>query len=689
MRSTSLSALALLLAACTTTAPPADPFLWLEAVDDPKALAWVAEQNERTRRSFTSMPGFEEMRQQALAALSSSSRVPSVHYRGRYLYNLWKDDAHPRGLYRRTTLAELRKPSPTWTTVLDIDAMSQRDGKRWVFKGMACLAPEARRCLVSLSIGGGDAVEIREFDTESLQFVENGFFLAEAKTNVAWIDENTLFLATDFGPGSKTEAGFARIVRRWKRGTPLSSAETVYEGQVSSVSASARRIRTETGNIDLVEESPTFWTRKRFILDGTTLRPLPLPETSLIEGGLRGRLVVGLQHPWKQYAAGSVLLVDPATMAAELVVASTPTSIVQTTSVEVTDKAILVPLLENVRGRLSRYQPGTMGERIAFPDNGALSIVTADDESGDALVLFETFITPPALYLVRAGSTTPEVILSQAPTFDGSRFDVMQQFAVSKDGTRVPYFVVAAKGMQRDGTNPTHIFSYGGFRNALTPSYSGSYESHYGAYGKLWLERGGVFVLANIRGGSEFGPTWHTSVLKENRHKVYEDFEAVAEDLVRTKITSADRLGIEGRSNGGLLTLATMVRRPELYGAVISGAPLADMQRYHLMLAGASWIAEYGDPRIPEEWAYLEEYSPYQNFRAGADYPAVFVYASTRDDRVHPGHARKTVARLQSLGHDVWYYENVEGGHGGSSTNEQLAYRIALSYAHLWRELSE
>jgi prolyl oligopeptidase len=677
----------LLLTAACATAPPSDKYRWLEGVDDPKALAWVAAQNERTRRSFTAMPGFEEMRQQALAALSSSSRVPNVDYHGRYLYNLWKDSDHPRGLYRRTTLDELRKASPVWTTVLDIDAMSQRDGKAWVFKGMNCLPPEERQCFVSLSIGGGDAVEIREFDAEALRFVENGFFLPEAKQNIAWIDGDTVFVGTDFGPNSRTESGYPRIVKRWKRGTPLSSAETIYEGASSSVSSSARRIRTESGNIDLVEESVNFWTRKRFVLDGSTLRPLPIPETSLIEGGVRGRLVIGLQAPWKEYAAGSVLLIDPATMTTELLVASTPTSIVQTTSVSVTEHGIFVPVLENVRGRLLRFKPGQPAETIAFPDNGALSTATTDHDTGDALVLFETFTTPPALYHVKAGSTTPDLILSQQPTFDGSRFEVLQQWATSKDGTRVPYFVVASKGMKRDGTNPTHIFSYGGFRNALTPSYSGSYEPHYGAYGKLWLESGGVFVLANIRGGSEFGPAWHTSVLKENRHKAFEDFEAIAEDLIRTNITSADHLGIEGRSNGGLLTLATMVRRPYLYGAVISGAPLSDMQRYHEMLAGASWIAEYGDPRIPAEWAFLREYSPYQNFRAGAEYPPLFVYASTRDDRVHPGHARKTVALLQEMGHDVWYFENVEGGHGGSSTNEQLAYRIALSYAHLWREL--
>ncbi|HEU5161527.1 MAG TPA: prolyl oligopeptidase family serine peptidase, partial [Thermoanaerobaculia bacterium] len=447
---------------------------------------------------------------------------------------------------------------------------------------------------------------------------------------------------------------------------------------------------------------------------GLGVRRLALPETAEVVDGFRGRLVVRLQDDWQlgegMIRAGSVILVDPAAIrdggrhgreprgidppALELLVEPSASQVVE--EVEVTDGSILVTMLDNVRGRLYRFTPGAAGrasgsnwirEAIPFPENGSVALMTAHHESGDAMVLFESFTTPPTLYHAAPGGGAPLAVAAQDATFDGSRFEVTQQWAISKDGTRIPYFVVAPKGIARDGRNPVHLWSYGGFRSSLTPSYSGSYEQLYGAYGKLWLERGGVFVLANIRGGAEFGPAWHSSVLKENHERIFEDFEAVAEDLVRSGITSAERIGIEGRSNGGLLTLATMIRRPDLYGAVVSGVPLSDMRRYHEMLAGASWIAEYGDPRIPEEWAYLSRYSPYQNLRAGVDYPPVFIFTSTRDDRVHPGHARKTVARLQELGHEVWYYENTEGGHGGSSTNEQLAYRLALTYAHLWREV--
>jgi prolyl oligopeptidase len=345
-----------------------------------------------------------------------------------------------------------------------------------------------------------------------------------------------------------------------------------------------------------------------------------------------------------------------------------------------------------VRGRLYRYEPAENGgwqrRAIPFPDHGSLGVMTVDDEKGDLFVRFETFTTPPALYHVPAADPKPALLMSQEPTFDGGRFEVSQHWATSADGTRVPYFMVARKGLELDGTNPTHIFSYGGFRVPLTPSYSGSYEPLHGAYGKLWLERGGVFVLANIRGGGEFGPAWHSAALLENRVRSFEDFEAIAEDLIARRVTSPQHLGIEGRSNGGLLVAATMLRRPDLYGAVICGVPLADMKRYHRLLAGASWMAEFGNPDDPQHWAFIREYSPYHNLEAGKDYPAVFFFTSTLDDRVHPGHARKMGAKMEALGYEVWYYENIEGGHGGSVTNEQLAFRVAQAYAHLWNQLA-
>ncbi len=675
-----------------------DPWLWLEEIDGGRALDWVKAHNAATAQRLTAGPDYAALYRDALAVLDAASRVPEVTQRGAFLYNLWQDRDHPRGLYRRTTVAEFRNEAPRWETVLDIDALAQAEEKPWAFGGAVWLPPENRRCLIRLAPGGGDAVEVREFDAGQKAFVAGGFFLPTAKSRVAWRDADTLYVATDFGPGSLTQSGYPRRVKTWSRGTPLAAAKMLHEIAPTSVSTSARRVRAKEGDIDLLSEELTFWTRKTFQIVGGELRPLALPATARVVGGFRGRLVLWLKEDWARsgvtYPSGAVLLVEVAALRGEpgrieLVVEPSTSTVVK--AVEPTPAGILVATLDNVRGRLSRFTPGAAGwtrTAVAFPDHGALDVKTTDDESGDAVVEYQSFLTPPALYgVAAAGGGAPVLLKAQAPAFDGARFEVAQHWATSADGTRVPYFVVAPKGRKLDGTAPTWMFSYGGFENALTPAYSGSYEQLHGAYGKLWLERGGVFVLANIRGGGEFGPAWHTSVLKENHFKCFEDFEAVARDLAARKITSPGHLGIEGRSNGGLLVAATMLRHPELYGAVVCGNPLVDMQRYHRLLAGASWVAEYGDPDVPEQWAYLGKYSPYQNVRPGQKLPPVMFYTSTRDDRVHPGHARKMAAKMESLGYTVDYYENTEGGHHGSVTNEQLATRLARTYAFLWAQL--
>ena len=706
MNKDKLLAMLLLLATVATAAvaqerapAPPDPYRWLEEIHGEKALEWVRSQNARTAAILEEDPRFDELYQQALTALNSETRIPSLTARGDWLYNLWRDDEHPRGVYRRTTLAALSSGEPKWETVLDIDAMSKRDGRQWVYKSMTCLEPEYVRCMVSLSPGGGDAVEIREFNLETLEFVEDGFFVPLAKSSVHWRDEDSLYVGTDFGPGTMTESGYPRVSKLWLRGTSLAEAETIYEASPESVGASTQRIRTEGGDIDLVVDSLTTWTsRYDHLVDGD-LHMLNLPESAVIEGGYDGRLVISLKEDWtigeRTLPQGSIVIAPPGDLHGEvekIEVLVTPSRREIVEDVETSEQGIIVTVLDNVRGRLYRYQETDAGwsrKAVAFPDNGAISVATVDGDDGDFFVEYESFTSPPTLYYVSSKTLEPRRIMSQAPTFDGDRFKVEQYWATSADGTEIPYFVVMPKAIELDGSNPTHIFSYGGFRNALTPSYSGSYEELFGAYGKLWLERGGVFVLANIRGGGEFGPAWHAAALRENHYKSFEDFEAVARDLVKRKITTHDRIGIEGRSNGGLLVTATMAREPELYGAAIVGVPLADMRRYHQMLAGASWMAEFGDPDVPEEWAYIREYSPYHNLREGVDYPPAFFFGSLRDDRVHPGHGRKMVARLLELDQEVYYWENLEGGHGGSSTNEQLAYRLALAYTHLWRELGD
>jgi prolyl oligopeptidase len=679
-------------------ASSSDTWLWLEEVDGINALAWVNGQNIRTATELKPKREFNSLYKQAVEILNAASRIPTVDQRGKWLYNFWHDAEHPRGVYRRTTIEEFRKAEPKWETVLDIDALSQRENKPLVFHGMDCLEPEYQKCLVSLAPGGTDASEIREFDMEKFTFVPDGFFLPVSKSSASWMDLNTLFVSPDSGTGSVTESGYPRFVKIWKRGTKLSDAQTIYEGSVKSVSSSGYRIRADEGNIDLVTERPTFWTQIYHQWVDGKLNKLELPGTAVMVGGFHGKLVISLKDDWtaagKNFKEGSVLIADPAVLRGgkgtiELLVAPTSNEVIE--NVVTSKSAILIETLNNVQGRLYQYeQKGNNWKRnpVPFPDNGAIDISSVDDQSGNLFVQFQTFTTPPALYYVSANDLKPQKIKAQEATFDGSKFDVEQYWTTSKDGTKLPYFIVMKKGTPLNGKNPTHIFSYGGFRNSLTPSYSGSYEQLSGAYGKLWLERGGVFVVANIRGGGEFGPSWHKAALRENRVKSFEDFEAIVQDLFAKKITSAKHLGIEGRSNGGLLVMALLTRHPELYGAVICGSPLVDMLRYQKLLAGASWMAEYGDPEVTADRKFLEMYSPYQLLKVGQKYPPVFFYASTRDDRVHPGHARKTVAKMIELGYkETLYYENTEGGHGASSTNEQLAYRLALAYTHLWGHL--
>jgi prolyl oligopeptidase len=683
-----------------------DPYLWLEDIDGARARDWVGEHNSATERRLTALPDYEALFRDALAVLDSKSRIPEVTPRGDWLYNLWRDRVHPRGHFRRATLAEFRRDRPAWEPVLDIDALAKAEGKPWAFGGAVWLAPDNRRCLIRLARAGGDAAEEREFDVETRAFVKDGFRLPSAKSSVTWRDLDAVYVATDFGPGTLTKSGYPRIVKLWSRGTPLESAKTLHEAPATSVGVSARRLRTGAGptgagDIDLVTERLTTWTARHFQLLEGRLQPLDLPASIMVLDGFLGRLVLKLRDDWTkhgvQYSAGSIVLADPAALRGdvggegggiELVVAPTAREIVETA--HVMRDGLFVTMLDNVRGRLYRYSPGKAGwtrQAIPFADNGSLHLAAGDADSPNVLVEYESFLDPPALYLVRPGTLEPERLKAQAPTFDGTRFQVRQLWATSEDGTKVPYFVVGPKSLKFDGKNPVWMFSYGGFENALKPAYSGSYEQLHGAYGKLWLERGGVFVLANIRGGGEFGPAWHQASLLENHVRCFEDFEAVARDLVARNITAPARLGIEGRSNGGLLVGATMLRHPELYGAVVCGNPLLDMKRYHKLLAGASWVAEYGSADVPAEWAFLSKYSPYQNLRAGQKLPPILFYTTTRDDRVHPGHARKMAAKMEALGYPVDYYENTEGGHHGSVTNEQLATRLARTYCFLWSHL--
>ena len=675
-----------------------DPNLWLEEVQSDKALAWVRERNAVSTALLQAQPLFADNRAKVLEVLNNRDQIPRVTRRGDYLYNFWRDAKNPRGLWRRTHLEEYRKVQPKWDVLIDLDALGKAENENWVWGGSDCLAPDYNRCLISVSRGGADAKVTREFDIAKREFVKDGFYLPEAKSQLDWVDINTVYVGTDFGPGSMTRSGYARIIKRWKRGTPISEAQFVYEAKESDVAAFATVDKTPNFERTIFGRSADFYNTEINVLVDGKLVKIDKPSDASLSWQREWAFLL-LKSDFKlaerTYKSGSLLAIKfDALMRGErsfeLLFEPTATRSLSRSGPTTTRDFLLLNILDNVSGRIEelQYLGGKWQRReVKAPSPGALGAVGMHDPfvKDDPLanhysMSYLDFLTPASLYLSKAGSDERELLKRNPTFFDSTGMRAEQRFATSKDGTQVPYFVVYPKGVKTDGTNPTVLYGYGGFQISMTPFYSGG-------WGTTWLQRGGVFVVANIRGGGEFGPTWHQSAIKQNKQKSYDDFAAVAEDLIKAGITKSQHLGIMGGSNGGLLVGAVMVQRPELFGAVVCSVPLLDMQRYHKLLAGNSWMAEYGNPEKADEWAYISQYSPYHNVKKGVKYPKVLFATSTRDDRVHPGHARKMAARMLEQGHDVLYFENIEGGHGGASNNEQRANLVALENTFLWVNL--
>ena len=670
-----------------------DPYLWLEDVTGDKSLDWVRAQNAVSRKQLTSDAGFEVLRKDLRAILDSEARIPDVIQRGGYWYNFWRDQAHPAGLWRRTTPVEFRKPAPAWELLLDLDALNAAEQANFVWHGADCLKPDYNRCLVALSRGGSDADETREFDVGARAFVKEGFFRPEAKGALSWRDKDSVYVATDFGAGSMTASGYARIAKLWTRGTPMSAAHTVFEVQPTDLAVSVYRDHDTGFERDLAYRLVAFYKDQLFLLDPKTGKPrqLGLPDSaskSVHREWLMIELRDALAESGRTFPAGSLLAIDIQRFLAgarDWTALFTPDAHNSLSGATWTRHHLLLNVLEDVKSRITVLTPQADGTWSRAPLDGApalgaVTIAAVDDEASDDYLMQVTdFLTPSSLLLGRVGKA-PELLKQLPAFFEAGGLEATQHFATSKDGTKVPYFVVAHKDVKANGRNPTLLYGYGGFEVSMLPQYSAG-------VGRGWLSQGGVYVLANIRGGGEYGPRWHSAALRENRNKAYEDFAAVAQDLIDRGITSPPHLGIQGGSNGGLLMGNMLVMYPQLFGAIVCQVPLLDMKRYSHLLAGASWMAEYGDPDKPEDWAFLQRYSPYQNVRAEALYPPVLFTTSTRDDRVHPGHARKMMARMQEQGHDVLYYENIEGGHGGAANNEQAALMQALSWTFLKQKL--
>ena len=678
-----------------------DPFIWLEEVEGEEALTWAAEQNALSIPRLQGDSRFEGIRDAIETVLTSDDRIPSPGLVNGQVYNFWQDDEHIRGLLRRTSLDSYHSDNPQWETVIDIDLLATVENANWVYKGRICLPGNPSRCLLRLSDGGKDAVVLREFDLENKNFVDGGFSVDEAKTNVDWVDANTLIIGTDFGPGSVTTSGYARTLRLWRRGTDINDAEQIIEVGLEDMSVGINTVAEDDARYSFVTRRPDFFTEQNWLVtpDGA-LAEIPFPIDVNLQGVFGDRLIALMRSDWSPtedvtYPAGSLIAMDLASsisnsVATEVSVILDPNvndELDAISAVAITRDSIYISALKDVSGKLLRVRSGAGAEpawsvaTIELPENGAIRLVSADDYSDTLMVSYQSFLTPSALYLIN-GDEQPEAIKALAPQFDAEPYLVEQQFVSSADGTSIPYYIVRAADAPMDGSTPTRLTAYGGFELSRTPAYVS-------AQSQVWLQQGGAYVLANIRGGGEYGPQWHQTALLENRQRVFDDFIAVAEDIIERGLTSPAHLGITGGSNGGLLVTAAMVQRPDLYNAIISAVPLIDMLRYHLLLAGASWTAEYGNPDIPAHYDFISEYSPFQNVRADADYPEIFLWTNPKDDRVHPGHARKMAARMLEQGHELIYFENAEGGHGGGANLGQLAVTQAMEVIYLLQKLDD
>lgn len=681
----------------------ADDHLALEQVNGEEAMAFVHAENQRSLAALTGDPRYETYRREAEAILTATDRIPGPGFLGEGIGNFWQDAANPKGVWRRTTLDGYASADTRWETLLDIGALARAEGRDWVWKGSDCLAPDETRCLIMLSDGGKDAVVVREFDTVTKRFIDGGFNLPEGKHRIEWLDRDTLLVATDFGAGTLTESGYPFIVKALRRGQTLDQATEVYRGDISDggygVSPSVYRDRDGKALAVIISRPLDTYRQETWeLVDGRPVK-LNLPARVAIYGVQNGALIVSPDEDWARPGgtrkAGALLAVclacvrdttGPAPTSNQAEVVFEPTERQSIGGVRVMDDRVVVAISDNVVGRLAVFQNrGEFGwprSDIATPANVSVNLGDSSKGSGRFFYSVEGFLTPPTLSLADVDDGVTRVLKQGPARFDASN-DVVEQFQVaSSDGAMIPYFVVRPKTLAMNGQAPTIMFGYGGFQVSKPPVYIPE-------MGKLWLERGGVYVNANIRGGGEFGPTWHQAVLNENRQLAFDDFAAVARDLIRRGITSPERLGIYGRSNGGVLTSVSVTQHPELFNAAVIESPLIDMLRYHELPAGASWIGEYGDPRIPEEAAWIARYSGYQHLRPGVAYPRVYITTNTRDDRVHPGHARKFAARLGDLGVDHLYYEETAGGHSNDADPVANARRWARHYVYLAQQLMD
>ncbi|WP_300396225.1 prolyl oligopeptidase family serine peptidase [uncultured Sphingobium sp.] len=677
----------------STANPSDDPYIWLEDWTGPRAMQWVEAENKATETAFQNDPRYAGYYRDALAIASAKDRIAmpmQVHGR---VYNFWRDADHPQGIWRWTSEADYATDAPNWTTVLDLDALSKAEGKKWVWKGASILDPDERLALINLSDGGEDAVSLREFDLETGKFVDGGFAIPTSKQNEAWLDRETILIARDWGDGTMTKSGYPFVVKTLKRGEPLSSAREIYRGAPSDQVGTFPMILSDgSGNrAAFLYRGVTFFSNETYLVDGAEVKRLPLPAKSNLQGMVDGQVLIQTSEAWQSggvsVPTGSLVAVplkalqSGETLKPQILFAPSPRQSID--GVAATKGHVILAYNDNVRGRVMVLTPGADGwsqTPVELPDNATISIASASDKSNKAYLSVAGFLAPTTLWAMDAANPAPTQVKAMPARFDADGLVVEQFEATSSDGTKIPYFIVHARDMKKDGSTPTIMTAYGGFEIPMTPSYAA-------ITGKLWLERGNSFVLANIRGGGEFGPAWHEAGLKTKRQIIYDDFAAVAQDIFARKLSSPDKFGIYGGSNGGLLMGVEFNQHPDLWNAVVIQVPLLDMIRYEQIAAGASWVDEYGSVSVPAEKAFLQTISPYANIRKGVDYPTPYIWTTTKDDRVGPQHARKFAARLKEYGIPYHFYEDTAGGHSGDADIKQGARLQAMQMVYFSQQL--
>jgi len=675
-----------------------DPYRWLEDVHGERAMSWVKAENAKTMGVLEKDHRFAGLYRDALAVAQANDRIPYANFLGGQLYNFWQDSTHVRGIWRRTTLASYRTASPQWTTVLDLDSLAKAEKANWVWHGANCAEPAEQRCMLSLSDGGEDASTDREFDLTTRSFVKNGFVLSRGKMRMAWMGQDTLLIAREWKPGDLTKSGYPFIVKRLVRGQPLSAAVEVFRGAATDGGYGVSPITINDGSghqVTFIDRPMSTFEIEHYIVRPAGVARVSVPVKANFVDMVDGQVIVQLSQDWtggaKPVHAGALASFDAAAAMRDPAHV-TPVALFEPGPREsvggaaATHGHVVASVYQNVKGRVMVFSRAANGAwthtTLSLPDNLSTNVQSADQHGENAFVGVSGFLTPSSVMLADASTGAVTTVKTVAPKFDASRHVVEQLEATSKDGTKVPYFVVHPKAMKLDGNNPTILYAYGGFEVSLTPSYSST-------IGKLWLERGGVYVLANIRGGGEFGPAWHEAGLKTHRQVIYDDFAAVAQDLIARKITSPKKLGIQGGSNGGLLMGVQFTQHPELWNAVDIQVPLLDMLRYEQIEAGTSWVGEYGSVSVPAERAFLASISPYNNLKPGVKYPEPLIWTTTKDDRVGPQHARKFAAKMSAMGLPYMFFEVIEGGHGSGANLKEQANTEALEFTYFARKLMD